>query len=160
VAVIAVDPGESAPAPAPAAGRRGAREARPTVEAGGPLERSGPRPLNGSSLPTAVNGTASGNGVAVLPPGVVQQARLAGPDGVRDLVERVEAEADVVVLYAPSLHYMPDGLTWARAADGTLLLVQRDRTDTRRVRDAAATLSLVRAQLCGTVLVEPPPALR
>jgi capsular polysaccharide biosynthesis protein len=154
VAVIAVDPGESAPAPAD--GRRGA----PTVKAKGRLERSGPRPMNGSSLPTAANGTASGNGVAVLPPGVVQQARLAGPDGVRDLVERAEAEADVVVLYAPSLHYMPDGLTWARAADGTLLLVQRDRTDTRRVRDAAATLSLVRAQLCGTVLVEPPPALR
>jgi tyrosine-protein kinase len=117
--------------------------------------------LNGTSG-KAVNGhrARSANGVAVLPAGAVRQARLGGSDGVRVLIEQVEAEADVVVLHAPSLQNTPEGLIWARAAEATLLLVQRDRTDASRLRAAAETLSLVRAELCGTVLAESPTLLR
>jgi capsular polysaccharide biosynthesis protein len=118
---------------------------------------------SGSSTPTArINGHGPETpaGVEVLPAPAVHAARRSGPDGARSLLESIEAEADVVLLHAPPLQRSPDGLAWARAAEGTLLLAQRDRTVTRELRAAVETLRLVHARLLGTVLAEPPAVLR
>jgi Mrp family chromosome partitioning ATPase len=63
-------------------------------------------------------------------------------------------------MHAPPLQHSPDGLAWARAAEGTVLLAQRDRTVARDLRAATETLQLVQARLVGTVLAEPPAMLR
>jgi capsular polysaccharide biosynthesis protein/Mrp family chromosome partitioning ATPase len=98
------------------------------------------------------------DGIEVLPPVALAEARRAGPDGTRKLLERLEAEADVVLLYAPGPQRSPSGLAWARAADSTLLVAARDRTLSGDLRAAAETLQLVHARLLGTVLADPPPA--
>ena len=92
--------------------------------------------------------------VEVLPALEVAEAGRSGPDGARELLGRLEREADVVLLHAPSPQRSPSGLAWARAADGTLLVTERDRTLSGDLRAAAETLQLVQARLLGTVLTE------
>lgn len=82
------------------------------------------------------------------------EAGRSGPDGARALLGRLEREADVVLLHSPSPQRSPSGLAWARAADGTLLVTERDRTLSGDLRAAAETLQLVHARLLGTVLTE------
>jgi capsular polysaccharide biosynthesis protein len=114
----------------------------------------------------AANGTgANGNGHAPPEPAAVRV--LERPEigerrrmSAEAALEGLEGEADVVVLHAPALQRSPRALAWARAADGTLLVAQRDRTVTRDLRATVETLHLVRANLLGTVLAEPPPLKR
>jgi capsular polysaccharide biosynthesis protein len=92
--------------------------------------------------------------------GAIVAARRSGPSGPRALLEEIGRDSDVVLLHAPPLQRSPDGLAWARAAEGTVLLAQRDRTVARDLRAATETLQLVQARLVGTVLAEPPAMLR
>ena len=108
------------------------------------------------------NGHASPyeGGVEVLPPLEAAERRSSGPDGARDVLARLELEADLVLLHAPSPQQWPGGLDWARAADGTLLVTERDRTLSGDLRGAAETLQLVHGLLLGTVLTESRAVLR
>lgn len=92
--------------------------------------------------------------------GAIVAARRSGPAGPRALLDQIERDSDVVLMHAPPLQHSPDGLAWARAAEGTVLLAQRDRTVARDLRAATETLQLVQARLVGTVLAEPPAMLR
>jgi Mrp family chromosome partitioning ATPase len=76
------------------------------------------------------------------------------------VLEQVAADTDVVLMHAPPLQRSPEGLAWARAAQGTVLVAQRDRTGARELRAAIETLQLVNARLMATVLTEPPAMLR
>jgi capsular polysaccharide biosynthesis protein len=137
-------------------GTPAAAYARPE-DADDPDDADAPVPINGHRI----NGNdAAHDGIEVLPPVALVEARRAGPDGTRQLLERLESESDVVLLHAPAPHRSPTGLAWARAVDGTLLLAARDRTLSGDVRAAAETLQLVHAHLLGTVLADPAPALR
>jgi len=98
-------------------------------------------------------------GVKILGAPAVEEARAAGPDGPRALLDELESEVDVVLVHAPPFQRSPGGLPWARAVDGTLLVAQRDRTITRDLRTTVETLALVHATLVGTVLVAPPTPL-
>ena len=120
---------------------------------------------NGAAAPGDRNGNGNGNGhraggggaVRVLSHPVVAGDRSRSAEAA--LLD-LEGEADVVVLHAPALQRSPRALSWARAADGTLLVAQRDRTVTRDLRATVETLHLVRANLLGTVLAEPPAPLQ
>ena len=120
--------------------------------------------------PSAPANGANGNGHAPrglttrapAPVRVVERPEI-GPDrrlSAEAALEGLEGEADVVVLHAPALQRSPRALAWARAADGTLLVAQRDRTVSRDLRATVETLHLVRANVIGTVLAEPPPPLQ
>jgi capsular polysaccharide biosynthesis protein len=117
-------------------------------------DRDAPIPINGHR-PNGHRHPAQ-NGVEVLPAVAVAEARKGGHDAPRKLLERLQSEADVVLLHAPAPQRSPSGLAWARAADGTLLLAARDRTLSGDLRAAAGTLDLVHGHLVGTVLVDPP----
>jgi capsular polysaccharide biosynthesis protein len=113
--------------------------------------------------PVTINGNGRnghGGGVEVLPPVEVVEVGRSGPDGAREVLAGLEHEADVVLLHAPSPQGWPAGLDWARAADGTLLVTERDRTLSGDVRAAAETLQLVHGWLVGTVLTESRAVLR
>jgi capsular polysaccharide biosynthesis protein len=126
-----------------------------------------PPRVNGTRLLSAVNGhdedprpTEEPAGFEEVHIGAVAAARRSGPAGARALLDQIETGSDVVLLHAPPLQRSPDGLAWARAAEGTVLLAQRDRTVARDLRAATETLQLVQARLVGTVLAEPPAMLR
>jgi capsular polysaccharide biosynthesis protein len=112
----------------------------------------------------AVNGTGNGH----APGGAVQRiprpvlSGTAGPFARRAeaALERLEATADMVVLHASRLERSPTALTWARVADGTVLVAERDRTAEPALRATAETLRMVGAPIVGTVLAEPATALR
>jgi capsular polysaccharide biosynthesis protein len=118
---------------------------------------------NGGPAPGDHNGNGNGHqaggsgAVRVLSHPIVGRNRSRTAEAA--LLD-LEGDADVVVLHAPALQRSPRALAWARAADGTLLVAQRDRTVSRDLRATVETLHLVRANLLGTVLAEPPPPLQ
>jgi capsular polysaccharide biosynthesis protein len=131
-----------------------------------PLERE-PQPgarLNGTHLRVApVNGHTGepeDPRLGEVHTGAIVAARRSGPAGVQALLDEIQRTSDVVLVHAPPLQRMPDALAWARAADGTVLLAQRDRTVAQDLRAAAETLQLVHARVVGTILAEPPAILR
>jgi tyrosine-protein kinase len=119
-----------------------------------------PVPLNGHRRNGQNGFAADHDGVEVLPALAVVEAGRAGPDGARELLGRLEKEVDVVLLHAQSPQRSPGGLAWARAADATLLLAERDRTLSGDLRAAAETLQLVHGRLLGTVLKDSRGTLR
>jgi capsular polysaccharide biosynthesis protein len=87
---------------------------------------------------------------ATLPP-----AGLAGvhtADEARNVLDEYQAEAEIVLVDAPSIQRSSSGLIWASVADGTLLVAQIDRTQRGDLVDAAHSLRLVHARLLGTIL--------
>jgi Mrp family chromosome partitioning ATPase len=59
------------------------------------------------------------------------------------------------VLHATRLERSPTALAWARVADGTVLVAERNRTAVPDLRATAETLRMVGAPIAGTVLAEP-----
>jgi polysaccharide biosynthesis transport protein len=136
------------------------RDSDPEVDADADAVDEPAMTVNGSGLPVRVNGHGSRGapGLEVLDGAVL--ATKPGPDGARGVLEQVAADTDVVLMHAPPLQRSPEGLAWARAAQGTVLVAQRDRTGARELRAAIETLQLVNARLMATVLTEPPAMLR
>ena len=69
-------------------------------------------------------------------------------------------EGDAVVVHAPPFQRSPNGLAWARVAEGTILVAERERTTQRELVSALESLRLVDARLVGTILTPPVPGLR
>jgi capsular polysaccharide biosynthesis protein len=74
--------------------------------------------------------------------------------GPKARLARAAAEADVVLLSAPSLQQCPAALQWAACTEGTLLVARRDRTPRDDVQVTAEHLGRARASLVGTVLAD------
>jgi capsular polysaccharide biosynthesis protein len=116
--------------------------------------------------PAPVAPPVNGNGHP--PAGAVERiaqpvlTTAAGPIARRAeaALERLEASADLVVLHASRLERSPTALTWARVADGTVLIAECDRTAAPELRATAETLRMVGAPIVGTVLAEAGPVLR
>jgi polysaccharide biosynthesis transport protein len=79
-------------------------------------------------------------------------ADLPGAEDARAVLDEYQAEAEVVLVDAPSIQRSSSGLVWASVADGTLLLAQIDRSQRSDVVAAADSLRLVHARLLGTIL--------
>jgi capsular polysaccharide biosynthesis protein len=71
----------------------------------------------------------------------------------------LQSQADVVVLHATRLERSPTTLSWARVADGTVLIAERERTMAGELRATTDTLRLVGAPIVGTVLADQPSPL-
>ena len=69
-----------------------------------------------------------------------------------EVLERVGAEADVIVLTTAAVDRSPNGLVWSRAAEATVLVTQRDHTKREQIPAAVETLRLAGANVIGTVL--------
>jgi capsular polysaccharide biosynthesis protein len=90
-------------------------------------------------------------GLEVVPHGA------AGGHGPFDLARaqtmlgRLLSSSDFVVVNVPPVDRSPTSLIWARAADATVLVVDRRKTTRRSVSQAVQSFSLVGANLIGTV---------
>ena len=69
-----------------------------------------------------------------------------------EVLERVGAEADVIVLTTAAVDRSPNGLVWSRAVEATVLVTQRDHTKREQIPAAVETLQLAGANVIGTVL--------
>jgi capsular polysaccharide biosynthesis protein len=96
--------------------------------------------------------------IRVVTPSVEDEA--GGADGARALLDELLTDCDVVLVSAPPLQRAPHALTWARVADGTVLVAQLDRTTRSDLAGAADNLRLVHARLLGTVVAAPAGMLR
>lgn len=70
----------------------------------------------------------------------------------RRILEALRSEGSVTIVAGGAISSSAASLTWARLADVTVLVVDRDRTRRDNVSYAVETLRLVRANLVGTVL--------
>jgi len=102
----------------------------------------------------------SGEGVRVVGASAVEEAAREGADGAGRLLAELLDEGDAVVVHAPPFQRSPTGLAWARVAEGTILVAERERTTQRELVSAIESLRLVDARLVGTILTPPVPGLR
>jgi Mrp family chromosome partitioning ATPase len=87
--------------------------------------------------------------LVVLPRIVGQPADV---EDARSALDVLLEKCDFVVLATLPIDTFPSSLVWARAADATVLLVERDRTKREAITPAVQSLDLVGAHLVGTVL--------
>lgn len=84
-----------------------------------------------------------------LPP---NPAELLGSHRMRELLQRLGAEADLVVVDSPPLHAVTDAAVLAAEVDGTLLVVHAGRTRRAAARQAKEALDRVGGHVLGVVL--------
>lgn len=73
-------------------------------------------------------------------------------DQATQILDRVLADSDVVVLTVPPVDRSPNSLVWSRAADATILVTERDHTKREQIPVALESLRLAGANVIGTVL--------
>ncbi|HEX4929339.1 MAG TPA: hypothetical protein VFV62_01425 [Gaiellaceae bacterium] len=103
-----------------------------------------------------VDGYLASRGPAldVLPHGMPETARAPEPAQAQALIAQLLEHADVVVVAAAAVDRSPSTLAWASAVDGTVLVVERNRSRRRDIAAAAESLQVVGATLLGSVLRE------
>jgi len=84
-----------------------------------------------------------------LPP---NPAELLGSNRMHSIVERLEAEADLVVFDSPPAGAVTDAAVISSLSDGTVLVVAAERTRRGAARSASEAVSRVGGHLLGVVL--------
>jgi tyrosine-protein kinase len=84
-----------------------------------------------------------------LPP---NPAELLGSNRMHSIVERLEAEADLVVFDSPPAGAVTDAAVLSSLTDGTIVVVAADRTRRGAARNADEALSRVGGHILGVVL--------
>lgn len=84
-----------------------------------------------------------------LPP---NPAELIGSQRMRNLVDRLAKDADIVVIDSPPLNSVTDAALLASMTDGTLLVIDTRRTPTAAVRMARDALTRSGARILGATL--------
>jgi Mrp family chromosome partitioning ATPase len=90
-------------------------------------------------------------GLDVVPHGSVNGHGAFDLARAQTLLGRLLKTSDYVVVNVPPADRSPSSLVWARAADATVLVVDRRKTTRRAVAGAVQSFSLVGANLIGTV---------
>ena len=140
---------------------RGARAASPALGSGGSDGGDGWLDEAASSREQrAAADEPDVTGVRVVGRDEVDEAAREGAEGSGRLLAALLEEGDAVVVHAPPFQRSPTGLAWARVAEGTVLVAERERTTQRELVSALESLRLVDARLVGTVLTPPVPGLR
>jgi capsular polysaccharide biosynthesis protein len=121
---------------------------------------SGPAggPGNGRSSSEGTAAALERVHVAAAP--AVEEAARDGAEGAGRLMAELLDEGEAVIVHAPPFQRSPLGLAWARVAEGTILVAERERTTQRELVSALESLRLVDARLVGTILTPPVPGLR
>jgi non-specific protein-tyrosine kinase len=103
-----------------------------------------PLPLQETAVP-GLSLLASGP----LPP---RPADLLGSKRMERLIERLKAEADIVLFDTPPVTAVTDAAVLATRLDGALLVFQAGHTRRERAREARRLLEKVKANIVGVVL--------
>jgi non-specific protein-tyrosine kinase len=103
-----------------------------------------PLPLQETSVP-GLHLLSSGP----LPP---RPADLLGSRRMEALIERLRAEADIVLFDTPPVTAVTDAAVLATRMDGVLLVLQSGKTRRDRAREARRLLEKVKANIVGVVL--------
>lgn len=88
-----------------------------------------------------------------LPPNPVE---MVGSQRMRQLLEGLASEADVVVVDSPPVLSMADAAVLAQAVDGVLLAVEANKTRRGVAQDAVLSLQQIGANVLGVVLTQVP----
>lgn len=117
---------------------------------------------NSRGLTTLLAGEARGeqtldSGVAnlrLLPAGptLANPVDLLGSQRFQDLLARLQAEADLLILDAPPVLAVADAAVLARRVDGVLLVFRAGRTKRDQAAKARSMLAKVKANVLGVVL--------
>lgn len=104
----------------------------------------GPLPVQATSVP----------GLTLLPSGPLppRPADLLGSRRMGQLIERLRAEADIVLFDTPPVVAVSDASALAPRVDGVLLVLQAGQTRRDRAREARQLLEKVKANIVGVVL--------
>jgi len=107
------------------------------------------------ALPLAPTGVP---GLSLLPSGALppNPADILGSQRMKDLLERLKAAVDVVILQAPPVTVAVDAAVLAAQTDGLLLVVRTGHTRHDRVAQAKELLERFHARILGTVLTDAP----
>lgn len=90
----------------------------------------------------------------VLPCGPIppNPAELLGSQGMADLLKRLEAASDIVLIDTPPLLPVTDAAVLATLTDGAILIVRSGKTRREQVKAAGNALAAVGARVLGVVL--------
>lgn len=96
-------------------------------------------------------------GLYVLPAGASppNPAELLGSRTMRELVEALKTEFELVIFDTPPVLSAADAPVLARYADGTIMVVRAGSTDRNASRQAMHQLEMVGARILGAVLNDP-----
>jgi polysaccharide biosynthesis transport protein len=123
---------------------------------------------NGSGLANVVRNDVLTSDIAVAIPGQprlrvlpagplpVNPSEFLGSDRMRDVLEQLATEFDLVILDSPSLSIASDALALSAHAAATLMVVDMERSHRAAVRRARALLAEAGADVLGTVLIRLP----
>jgi capsular polysaccharide biosynthesis protein/Mrp family chromosome partitioning ATPase len=99
-----------------------------------------------------VLGVLRGADLTVIPAGASRGAhRRLDSRRVRELVESLQSESEMVLIVPPSLERSSDALVWAEQADGTVIVAEQRATATADIQRARDRVTAVRARIIGTV---------
>lgn len=106
-----------------------------------------------TSLGEAVTTTAQDK-LWVLPSGPIppNPSELLGSKGMKNLLEQVKDEYDVVILDTPPVLAVTDAQVLANLADGVVLVVSSGKTETDAAKKAKELLESAKAKILGVVL--------
>ncbi|MEP6696472.1 MAG: Wzz/FepE/Etk N-terminal domain-containing protein [Pseudonocardiales bacterium] len=91
-------------------------------------------------------------GLRVLPAAAEQTGALPGGPALVRVLERLEAQADLVIIDAPALLPFAEAADFAALADGVLLVVRFAQTGIDEVQQARITIAQVRSRMLGVVI--------
>ncbi len=105
------------------------------------------------SLTAIVNGTEQAN-LRILTTGPIppNPAELLGSQRMQTILERLKADADIVVFDSPPLQVVTDSAILGSLVDGTLFVVDADRSRRATVRLGREALSKTGATVLGAVI--------
>lgn len=97
-------------------------------------------------------------GLSLLPSGVLppNPADILGSRRMGELLERLKADVDVVILQAPPVTVAVDAAVLAAQTDGLLLVVRTGHTRQDRVEQAKELLERFHARILGAVVTDAP----
>ena len=96
-------------------------------------------------------------GVRILPRGATGTAELIAVDRAREILDSLLKAVDLVVIDGGAMQRSAGALSWARAAQESILLVRRGTSRREDLRLAVDSLRFVNATIGGTVLVQRSP---
>ena len=96
-------------------------------------------------------------GLQVLPRGESGGAELIAVDRAREILDGLLRDVDLVVIDGGTMQRSAGALTWARAAQESILVVRRGSARREDLRLALESLRFVNATIGGTVLVQRSP---
>lgn len=99
-----------------------------------------------------VVGVVRGADLTVIPAGASGGVhRRLDSKRVREIVESLESECEIVLIVPPALERSSDALVWAEQTDGTVIVAEQGATATGKIIRVGDDVRAVRARIIGTV---------